>query len=322
MNFAWGELHAGLQSVLDTALDAVIVMDLDGCVRGWNGHAAECFGWSSDEALGSRLSELIIPPQYRTRHELGLNHYLENGVGPVLNRHIEIVGLHRDGREIPVELSITEADQFGGRLFIGFIRDISERQEAKERQQRLLGELNHRVKNMLSVVLAIAHQTARNSADMQSFQEAFAGRLETLAQGHELLVASEWHDIDVAELASKLLGAEAAAGRACIGGEPILLSANRVIGLVLVLHELFTNAAKYGALAVPSGRIDLNWRVEDGQAIVCWHESGVAGIKKPSRKGFGRQMIALTAKADLEGSVDFDWRDDGLVVTIKFPVAG
>lgn len=321
MNVAWGELHAGLQSVLDTALDAVVVMDLDGRVIGWNEHAAECFGWSVDEAIGRKLSELIIPPQHREAHEQGLRRYLETGVGPVLNHHIEITGLHRDEREIPVELSITEAKQFGDRLFVGFIRDISERRDAAERQQRLIGELNHRVKNMLSVVLAIAHQTARNSADLASFQEAFTGRLETLAEGHDLLVASKWTDVDVATLAERLIGAEAAAGRASYSGEPIWLSANRVIGLVLVLHELYTNAVKYGALSVPSGRVDLDWRIEGGEAFLCWRESGLDRLKDPTEPGFGQQMIALTARADLQGQVEFDWRDGGLLVTIRFPVA-
>jgi PAS domain S-box-containing protein len=320
MKLALGELHAGLQSVLDTALDAVVVMNLEGHVLGWNRHAAECFGWSPDEAVGRRLSELIIPPEHRAAHEEGLRRYLETGIGPVLNRHIEISGLHRDGREIPVELSITEADQFGGRLFIGFIRDISERQMAAERQQRLLSELNHRVKNMLSVVLAIAHQTARNAPDLETFQKAFTGRLHTLAQGHDLLVASEWKDVDVVALARQLLGAEAAAGRASISGEPVLLSANRVIGLVLILHELYTNAAKYGALAVPTGRIDLDWRIENGDAIVCWRESGLDGATPPSSHGFGHQMIAMTARADLQGSVEFEWRKEGLLAAIRFPV--
>lgn len=321
MDIAARELHAGLQSVLGTALDAVIVMDIDGRVRGWNDHAASCFGWSREEAVGQRLSELIIPAEHREAHERGLRRYLATGVGPVLNRRIEISGRHREGRQMAVELSITEADQFGERLFIGFLRDISQRQEASERQERLLRELNHRVKNMLSVVLAIAHQTAGSSADIETFQEAFTGRLETLAQGHELLVASEWQAVDIAELASKLLGAEAEAGRATIGGEPIMLSANRVIGLVLVLHEIYTNAVKYGALAAPSGRIDLDWRIENDEAIVCWRESGVTGVVRPERQGFGHQMIAMTARADLQGSAEFDWRDDGVVVTIRFPVA-
>lgn len=320
MNLAGGQLHAGLQSILDTALDAVIVMDVEGFVRGWNEHAADCFGWSCDEAVGQRLSELIIPSQHRDAHEQGLKRYLDTGVGPVLSRHVEISGCHREGHEIPVELSITESNQFGERLFIGFIRDISERREASERQERLRNELNHRVKNMLSVVLAIAHQTGRNSPDIESFQQAFAGRLETLARGHELLVASEWKDVEISVLAEQVLGAETAAGRARTGGDPILLSANRVIGLALILHELYTNAVKYGALVTPEGRVDLDWRIEGGDVIVCWRETGVEGLGQPNRAGFGHQMIAMTARADLQGSVEFDWRSGGLLAAIRFPL--
>ena len=234
-----------------------------------------------------------------------------------MDSRIEVDALHRDGHEIPVELSITEAKQFGERLFIGFIRDISERKGAAERQQRLLGELNHRVRNMLSVVLAVAHQTARNSTDIGTFQESFAGRLKTLSDGHDLLVASEWKEVELATLANKLLGADA--GRASFSGEPIELSARRVIGLVLILHELYTNAVKYGALKVPGGRIDLDWRLENGDAVICWEERGLEGVQAPSGTGFGQQMIAMTARADLQGSVEFDWRTDGLVAIIRFP---
>jgi PAS domain S-box-containing protein len=90
MNLSWGLLHAGLQSVLDTALDAVVVMDVEGFIAGWNGHAADIFGWQPEEALGQRLSDLIVAPQYRTGHEAGLSHYLATGKGPVLNRRIEV----------------------------------------------------------------------------------------------------------------------------------------------------------------------------------------------------------------------------------------
>ena len=318
MDLARSGLHAGLQSVLDTALDAVIVMDIEGQVLGWNEHAEACFGWSADESIGRRLSELIIPPQHRAAHERGLRRFLETGVGPVLDRHIEISGLHRDGHELPVELSITKTDQFGQRLFIGFIRDISTRREAAERQQRLLREFNHRLKNLLSVVLALAHQTARNSPDIDSFQHAFVGRLETLARGHDLLVASEWKEVDLKALATQILGADVAADRTSLSGEAVHLSAKQVIGLALILHELYTNALKYGALAKPAGRIDIHWHIEGGQGILCWREGGLEGIEKPSSHGFGQQLIALTAKADLQGNVEFDWRSEGLMATIRF----
>ena len=188
MTLAWGILHAGLQSVLDTALDAVIIMSEDGEIIGWNAIAEKTCGWTDEQALGKRLSELIIPDRYREAHETGLKHYLATGEGPVLNSHIEIEALQADGSEFPVELSITASEQFGGRLFVGFLRNISERKAQAERQQRVLQESEHRVKNMLTVVAAIAQQTARVSPDMDSFSAAFSGRLESLARAHELLV--------------------------------------------------------------------------------------------------------------------------------------
>ena len=140
MNLSWGLLHAGLQTVLDTALDPVVVMDTDGMVIGWNTHSENCFGWSWDEARGQRLSEMIVPVAMRGPHEAGLAHYLDTGVGPVLDKRIEVSALHREGHELPIELSVTASEQFGDKLFIGFIRDISDRKVEAERQQRILQE--------------------------------------------------------------------------------------------------------------------------------------------------------------------------------------
>lgn len=122
--------NASLGAVLKTALDGVVVMRLDGTVVGWNDVAERTFGWSFAEALGQRMSELIIPHRFRDAHERGLMHYLATGEGPVLDQHIEIDALHRDGHELPVELSITRTEQFGEPVFLGFLRDITERREA------------------------------------------------------------------------------------------------------------------------------------------------------------------------------------------------
>ncbi len=141
--------RADLNAVLKTALDAVVVMRLDGTVAGWNDVAARILGWSFEEAQGRRMSEMIIPVPHREAHERGLSKFIATGEGPVLDRHIEITALRRDGLEFPVELSITFTEHFGKPVFLGFLRDISERQEAHRRQELLLAELNHRVKNML-----------------------------------------------------------------------------------------------------------------------------------------------------------------------------
>lgn len=316
---AAGGLHAGLQSVLDTALDAVCVMDRDGCVTGWNALASACFGWSEHEAVGRRLSEMIIPAALRQAHEAGLAHFLASGEGPVLDRRIEVRALHRDGREFPVELSITATEQFGEILFIGFVRDISDRHEAAERQQRRLQESDHRVKNMLTVVGAIAHQTARVSPDIDSFIESFSGRLDALAKSHSLL-AGKASEVALTALAEQVLEADITHGRARFGGPEILLPPARVLGLSMILHELYTNAVKYGALCTDEGRIELSWEREGEEVKLVWSEIGPSCKRDKPGSGFGQRMIAMAAESDLGGSIERDWRPEGLTATLRFPV--
>ena len=317
-----GRLHAGLAMVLDTALDAVCVMDSTGVVVGWNDHAASCFGWSEEEAVGRRLSELIIPEALRPAHEKGLARFLATGHGPVLNRRIEIVGLHRDGREIPVELSISATEHFGSTLFIGFVRDISDRLAATERQQRLLQESDHRVKNMLTVVSAIAQQTARASRDTEHFLDSFIGRLETLARSHSLLAGKEWSELPLETLVEQVLAADVVQGRARYGGPEVLLPATHVLGLSMILHELYTNAVKYGALCTDEGRIELGWTAGEGKVTLVWAESGPTCEPGAPLSGFGQRMIDMAVEADLGGTIEREWKPDGLTATIRFPVAG
>jgi PAS domain S-box-containing protein len=321
MNMPWGLLHPGLQTVLDTALDPVVVIDTGGRVIGWNRHSETCFGWNWDEMRGKRLSDMIVPPELRANHDTGIAHYLATGEGPVLDKRIEVPALHRNGGRLAVDLQVTASEQFGDKLFIGFIRDISERTAEAERQQRILQESEHRVKNMLTVVQAIALQTAANARDMASFTEAFAGRLETLARAHQLLVGQVWQDVAISALADRVLGAEVASGRARFGGPELLLRPGQVLGLSMILHELFTNAIKYGALCTDVGTIELDWESNGETITLVWRELGTpceAPVEQSS--GFGQRMIAMSVKSDLGGTIEREWRPDGLTATLRFPV--
>jgi PAS domain S-box-containing protein len=119
--------------ILDTALEAVVMMDADGMIIGWNPQAESVFGWSRDEAMGRRMSETIIPIRYRDAHEQGVRGFLATGEGPLLNKRVEMTALHRDGREFPVELTVTPLKMDGAIVFSGFLRDITERKRAEER---------------------------------------------------------------------------------------------------------------------------------------------------------------------------------------------
>jgi PAS domain S-box-containing protein len=320
MQFGSGRLHAGLHSVLDIALDPVCVMNQDGIVAGWNEHAAEFFGWRRDEAVGRRLSDLIIPQRFRAEHERGLAHYLATGEGPLLDRRIEISALDREGNEFPIELSITATEQFGGQLFIGFMRDITERRETAERQQRQLQESDHRVKNMLTVVGAMAQQTARVSTNLDEFLASFSGRLDAMARSHSLLAGRQRNDVALTALAEQVLGEDVVQGRAKFGGPEILLPPGRVLGLSMILHELHTNAIKYGALCTDEGSISLNWDREGEMVRLVWSECGPPCTPPGPSSGFGNRMIAMSVKSDLKGSIERDWRPEGLTAIINFPI--
>ena len=311
-------------AILKTSLDAVVVMRPDGTIAGWNDVAAATFGWSFAEVDGKRMSELIIPPQYRAAHETGLAHFLATGEGPVLDKHLEISALHRDGREIPVELSITHTRELGEAVFLGFLRDISERKDLQRRQDLLVGELNHRVKNLLGVVGAIAHQTMRTSPTLSHFGPAFMGRLESLGRAHELLTAATWERASLGSLVGAVL--ESFVGpslrdsgpRATVSGPELMLSPRQFLSLSMILHELTTNAVKYGALAGDGGTLDLAWRVTGNTVALDWREHAAHAVTAPTGEGFGSKMIALNVRHDLRGTAVHQWHPDGLEFRLTF----
>ena len=157
---AFRRVERQARAIVDSALDAVVVMDAEGVIGEWNKQAEETFGWTRSEALGRRMSETIIPAQYRLSHERGLKHFFKTGEGPVLNRRIEITALRRDGTEFPVELTITPLKSGDTWTFSSFIRDIAERRQAEEDLRSAHAELAHvnRVMTMGELAASIAHE--------------------------------------------------------------------------------------------------------------------------------------------------------------------
>ncbi|MBN8808263.1 MAG: PAS domain S-box protein [Sphingomonas sp.] len=310
----------GLGAILKTALDAVVVMRFDGTIAGWSDNAQRTFGWSFDEAVGRRMSELIIPHRFREAHEQGLARFLMSGDAVVLDSRLELEALHRDGHEMPVELSITRTSSSGEPVFLGFLRDISARRAAERRQQLMIGELNHRVKNLLGVVSAIAHQTARSSSSLEDFEPAFVGRLQALGHAHEILSAATWERASLTSLAKTLLGAFCGDedGRVRIEGPDLLLSPRQFLSVSMILHELTTNAVKYGALGSPDGAIDLSWTETAGAVALSWCEHVAGPVVPPTRQGFGSKMIQLSVRHELKGQATSEWSLSGLVFRVSF----
>jgi len=198
----------------------------------------------------------------------------------------------------------------GRRRFVGVMFDVTERKATEERQRLLMREVDHRAKNVLAAVQSVVRLT--RAGQVEAFAAAVEGRVRALARAHELLARDRWVGAELRALASEEL--EPHAGRASIAGPSLRLAPEAVQPVSMVLHELATNAAKYGALSRPEGRVELSWdQAPSGMLVLCWTERGgprVAG--PPRRRGFGSRLIETTLQGQLGGEARFDWAPEGL----------
>ena len=198
--------------------------------------------------------------------------------------------------------------------------DITDRARAAETQRLLLNELNHRVKNTLATVQAIVQMTMRHTKDPASFAKAFTGRVQSLSRVHSILTDATWQGADLRELIDdQLLSGVMEARQLRIEGPDVRLPPQMALHLALMLHELGTNAAKYGALLNPAGRITLRWAVVDNTLKMHWKESGGPRVIAPTRRGFGTSLIQSTAKSD-GGNAQAVFDADGISWQIEFPL--
>jgi PAS domain S-box-containing protein len=199
----------------------------------------------------------------------------------------------------------------------GVVEDITVRRRAEERRQELMGELDHRVKNVLATVQALAYQTAKQTTSLDAFLHNFGGRLKAMASANELLTAARWRGAAIDHLAAAELGA-LAPGRTRWEGPEMFLTPRAANALALALHELAANALKYGALSVESGRVDLRWsRLPDGGFEITWTESGGPRVTQPGRLGFGSTLLQQVTGRELNGHVAVDYRPSGIRVVLR-----
>lgn len=437
-----------LQLLLHKVLDAVVVMRRDGTVADWNRCAEMIFGWSRSEAIGRPMGEMIVPDRYRIAHDEGLRRYLDTGEGPVLDRRIEITAINRSGREFPVELTITVTDYSGEQVFLGFLRDISDRKEAEralaesearlqatydhapvgigevaedgrflraneqfsqitgyaleelrqlsflaithpddveedvrlfgslwrgeidgytrekryvtkdgtivwielaasivrggagarsfsvrivrdiserrraeEHQALLLNELNHRVKNTLAIVQSLAQQSFKGIAVPQEPIAAFEGRLGALSAAHDLLTQGNWEAASIRSIISAaLLPFQCSDSSVAMAGPDVLLPPQTSVSLALAVHELATNAAKYGALSLPSGQVNIQWEIVEDRLKWKWIECGGPPVSLPTSRGFGTRMIERALAAELSGNVKIDFLPSGVACLLEAPL--
>jgi two-component sensor histidine kinase len=217
-------------------------------------------------------------------------------------------------------LAVTMYPSRGGGLSVYF-QDIGERKRAEERLRLLAAEVDHRAKNMLSLVNVMLRQT--RAATVRDFASAAQGRVAALARAHTLLSDTRWEGADLGklireELAPFRLGK---GGRIAIEGEPLALSPPAAQSFALTVHELATNAGKYGALSLPEGTVSVRWRRNGADLVLSWEEAGGPRVRAAGDAGFGMRVIGLAIHDQLGGAVAFDWRPEGLRVELSVPAS-
>ncbi|CAN7363533.1 PAS domain-containing protein [Phenylobacterium sp. LjRoot225] len=205
---------------------------------------------------------------------------------------------------------------------VGVVDDVTERRRAEQRQLLLINELNHRVKNTLATVQSIAAQTLRSAPDLPSAREVFEARLVALAAAHDLLTAESWRGARLTDVAATAMAPFETMHRPQIirSGPPVWLAAHRALALSLALHELATNAAKYGALSVPEGRVTIRWSVSGDELRLLWIEEGGPPVATPTRAGFGTRLLQRSLAHELHGEVAFTFAPEGVRCEIRCEV--
>lgn len=314
---------ARLKAHADNSPLAVVELDADLVIREWSKGAERMFGWPSAKVLGRSVTECgwltqetageleewrtqLAAPVTASRGTLGIR--ATTAVG-------DAVDCECYGSVVPVGVGVSPTMSLQ-------ILDVTERRRAENTRSVLVGELNHRVKNMLANVQAIARQTARHAREPDQFAKTFGARLQALARAHSILSVETWAGAKLRDLIAEQMNlGTLSEDRVSLSGPDLLLSPGSALRMALTLHELTTNAVKYGALLVPEGRVTLDWHTDGDMLVFRWQEQGGPPVSVPERKGFGSTLILANAGTE-GGEAVADWQTEGVVWTLRLSLEG
>lgn len=313
-----------LEAIVQSAIDyAIISMDLDGLVTSWNEGARRILGWSAEEMVGKPATAFFI--QEDREHgvpQREMTSALSVGRGSDERWH-----LRKDGTTFWAsgEMMALRAEDDIVIGFIKILRDRTQERDQADRQRLLMHELGHRMKNTLSVVQSIATQSLRNATSLDDAAEKLQARVAAYSKAHDILLQKNWVSAtlgNIVEAARVNIGMDGNS-RIQVEGPDVELGPQAALSFSLVLHELLTNACKYGALSNEEGQIGLSWTIEHRRAedflMVTWRETGGPPVASPTRKGFGSRLIVSSLNA--YGEVDVLYEPQGLVLMLDLPLS-
>ena len=308
-----------LSAIVEASDDAIVSKDLNGVITSWNQGAEHAFGYAAREVIGKPVT-IVIPPD-RHDEEPEILQRIRRGERV---EHYETVRQRKDGSLLDVSLSISPLKDASGRV-IGaskIARDITQRKLAEAQQELLAREIHHRTKNLFAVVHAVVSRSFAGKQSVEDAQSAVLGRLHALAETHTMLMDKDWQGADLADVVRTEMSPYA--GRVTIEGPSLILKAKTAQNFVLAVHELATNAAKYGALSNAAGRVDISWSRGhangSGVLIFRWQERGGPPVAPPARKGFGSAVLEHVMAEYFDPPPRIDFKAGGVTYELTGPL--
>lgn len=311
---------ARLAAIVASSNDAIVSKDLNGIVQSWNAAAERIFGYTPDEMIGRHITT-IIPTELQSE-EAEIISRIRRGERV---EHFDTVRLRKDGRRIDVSITVSPLRNGRGEI-VGaskIARDITERKRNEELQKVLVNELNHRTKNLLATVQAIAVQTFSTIPEASEQLSLFRTRIGALTLSQDLLTRNRWSGAPLGSVVEAVLEPFMSTPRQIeiAPGPQLRLSLRQTNAVAMAIHELATNAAKYGALSTVGGKVAVSWQLQNGHIELRWEESGGPLVTPPTRRGFGTKMIQQALQHELHATVSLEFPPDGLRFVSRFDIA-
>ena len=306
-----------IQALFESAPNGVATVALDGTVGLTNTQLATMFGYAAGELAG-RPAALLISDSERPELD-GLRQEVASGATPRFRR--ELIGVRQDGSTFPIEIALTPFKGGSVGTVLMIVVDTTARKQAEARQDLLIGELHHRTQNIFAVIQSVANRTLSGERSLDEARHVFLNRLHALSRTYSALTEGAWEGARLDTILSDELAGFS--GRYELDGAAVMVQPSAAQTLAMIFHELATNAIKYGALSVPSGRLAVHWSVgasADGpEFLFVWSEQGGPRVRVPKRKGYGRTILEDGARHLGEPSISYG--ANGLRYELKAPLA-
>jgi PAS domain S-box-containing protein len=308
------------EEIYEQSPDAMLVVDDMGKIERVNAHSETLFGFPREGMLGQPV-DMLLPERLRDQHLLHPIDYVKRFKAMPMGLNLSLFGRRADGSEFPADITLSPIRVEQRQLVLAVVRDITERKRQEAHMQLLMQEVDHRAKNILNVVRAIVHQTITSS--LEEFITRFGERIQSLNTSHNLLVRSTWKSIPLRELVCSQLAhfGDLLDTRIAVSGPDLRITATAAQAIGLAVHELATNAGKYGALSTAAGQVDVRWQVDSDLFMMSWSERGGPLVEPPDQGGFGTLVITSLLKQSLDGEVQLNFAPAGLAWRVACPAA-